>query len=64
MDKGALTMGRLSLKSFTAEVLEGEFLYWEHWVRKGRLGGRASLFMGTQLGKLEWSRLLGTLKDS
>ena len=32
-------------------------------VMKGRLWGRASLFMGAQMGKLEWSHLLGTFKD-
>jgi hypothetical protein len=29
----------------------------------GRLWRPASLFMGAQLGNLEWARLLGTLRD-
>ena len=29
---------------------------------KGRLRGWASLFMGAQLGKLEWAHLPGTLR--
>jgi hypothetical protein len=33
------------------------------WVMKGRLWRRASLFMGAQLGKLEWAHLPGTLRD-
>ena len=32
-------------------------------VMKGRLWRGASLFMGAQLGNLEWVRLLGTLRD-
>jgi len=32
-------------------------------VMKGRLWEWASLFMGAQLGNLEWARLLGTLGD-
>jgi len=31
-------------------------------VMKGRLWGWASLFIGAQLGNLEWSHLLGTLR--
>jgi hypothetical protein len=31
-------------------------------VMKGRLRGWASLFMGAQLGNLEWAHLLGTLR--
>jgi hypothetical protein len=31
-------------------------------VMKGRLWGWESLFMGVQLGKLEWAYLLGTLR--
>ena len=31
-------------------------------VMKERLWGRASLFMGAQLGNLEWAPLLGTLR--
>jgi hypothetical protein len=31
-------------------------------VMKGRLWGWASLFMGAQLGKLEWAHLPGTLR--
>jgi len=31
-------------------------------VMKGRLCGWASLFMGAQLGNLEWAYLLGTLR--
>jgi hypothetical protein len=61
--KGALGMGRLSLKRLTAEGLKGGFLYWGPWVMKGRLWRRASLFMGAQLGNLEWAHLSGTLRD-
>jgi hypothetical protein len=32
-------------------------------VMKGRLWGWASLFMGAQLGNLEWALLPGTLRD-
>jgi len=31
-------------------------------VRNGRLWGWASLFMGVQLGKMEWALLPGTLR--
>jgi hypothetical protein len=31
-------------------------------IMKGRLWGWASLFMGTQLGNLEWALLVGTLR--
>jgi hypothetical protein len=55
-------MERLSLKRLTAEGLEKGLLYWGLWVIKGRLWGRASLFVGVQLGNLEWARLSGTLK--
>jgi hypothetical protein len=61
--KRALGKGRLSLKRLTAKGHEGELLYWAPWVMKGRLWRRASLFMGAQLGNLEWACLLGTLKD-
>jgi hypothetical protein len=56
-------MGCLSLKRLTEEGLEGGFLYWVTWVMKGRLWGQASLFMGAQLGNLEWAHLPGTLRD-
>jgi len=58
-----LGIGRLSLKRLTAEGLEGGFLYWAPWVSKGWLRGRESLFMGAQLGDLEWALLPGTLTD-
>jgi len=50
--KGAPGLGHISLKRLTAKGLEGGFLYWGPWVMKGRLWGRASLFMGVQLGNL------------
>ena len=53
-------MGHLSLNRLTAEDLEGGLLYWGPWVLKGRLWGWASLFMGAQLGNLEWAYLPGT----
>jgi hypothetical protein len=56
-------MGCLSLKGLTVEDLEGGFLYWVPWVIKRRLWEWASLFMGAQLGNLEWARLPGTLRD-
>jgi hypothetical protein len=59
--KGALGMGRLSLKRLTAEGLAGG--HWDPWVIKERLWGRPPLFMRAQLGNLEWGRLLGTLRD-
>ena len=62
--KGSLGMGRLSLKSLTAEGLEGGLLYWVPWVMKRRLWGWASLFTGAQLGNLELACLPGTLRDS
>ena len=61
--KGAIGMGRLCLKRLTAEGLEGGLLYWIPWVMKGRLWGRASLFMGAQMGNLELAPLPGTLRD-
>ena len=45
------------------EGLEGGLLDWRPWVMKGRLWGWASLFMGAQLGNLEWAHLPGTLRD-
>ena len=42
---------------------EGELLYWGPWIMKGKLWGWASLFMGAQLGNLEWARLPVTLRD-
>jgi hypothetical protein len=56
-------MGHLSLKRLTAEVLEGGLLYWASWVMKGRLRGWESLFMGAQLGDLEWALLPESLMD-
>jgi len=61
--KGSLGMGHLSLKRLTAEGREGGLLYWVTWVMKRSLWGQASLFMGAQLGNLEWARLLETLRD-
>jgi len=61
--KRALGKGHLSLKRLTAEDLEGGLLYWGPWVMRRRVWRWASLFMGAQLGKLEWAPLLGTLRD-
>jgi len=61
--KGALGMGRLPLKRLNAEDLEEGLLYCGPWVMNGQLWRWASLFMGAQLGNLEWDHLLGTLKD-
>jgi len=61
MDEGGSRNG-VSLKSITAEGLKGGLLYQGPWVMKGRLWGWASLFMGAQLGNLEWAHLLGTLE--
>ena len=61
--KGALGMGRLSQKRLTAEGLEGRLLYWVPLVMKGRFWGQAFLFMGAQLGNLEWNRLPETLRN-
>jgi hypothetical protein len=61
--KAAVEKGRMSLKRLTEEDLEGGALYCGPWVMKGRLWGRASLFMRAQLGNLEWAPLLGTLRD-
>jgi hypothetical protein len=36
------------------ESFEGGLLYWVLWVMKGRLWGQAYLFIGPQLGNLEW----------
>jgi hypothetical protein len=55
-------MGHHTLKTHCRE-LEGTLLYWGLWVMKGRLWGWAFLFMGAQLGNLEWSCLLSTLRD-
>jgi hypothetical protein len=61
--KRALGIGRLSLKRLTAEGLEGGLVYLVPWVMKGRIWGRASVFVGAQLGNLEWAPLKGTSKD-
>jgi hypothetical protein len=61
--KRTLGMGHLCLKKLTAKGLEGGLLYWGPWVVKIGLWGRASLFMGAQLGNLEWALLPGTLRD-
>jgi len=61
--KGALGMGHLSLKWLTGEGLEGGFLYWGPWVMKVRFWRWAVLFMGAQLGYLDWARVLGNLTD-
>jgi len=61
--KGALWMGHLTQKRLTAEGLEGRLLYCVPWVMKGRLWGQTSLFMGAQLGNLEWNRLPETLTN-
>jgi hypothetical protein len=53
----------LPLKRLTAEGFEGGLHYWGRWAMKGRLWRQASLFMGAQLGNLEWDPLLGTLID-
>ena len=50
-------MELLSLKRLSVEDLEGGLLYWGPWVMKGRLWGRAPLFMGAQLGNLKWAHL-------
>jgi len=55
--------GHLSLMRFTAEGTEGSLPYWGPWVMNRRLWSQAFLFMGAQLGNLEWARLLGTLRD-
>jgi hypothetical protein len=52
----------LSLKWLHAEGLEGGLLYWKLWVMKERLWRWTSLFMGAQLGNLEWAHLLGTFE--
>ena len=54
--KGPLGMGHLSLERLTVEGLEGGLLYWVPWVTKGRLWGRASLFM--VLRWATWSGLI------
>jgi len=60
--KWALGMECFSLKRLSAEGLWEGLLYWGPWVIKGRLRGWASLFMGAQLGNLEWAHLLGTFE--
>jgi hypothetical protein len=61
--KRALGVEWLSLRRLSAQGIEGGLLYWGPWVMKGRLWGWASLFMGAQLGNLEWACLPGTLRD-
>jgi hypothetical protein len=58
--KGALGMGRLSLKRLTAEGLEGGLLYWVPWVMKERLWGWVSLFTE---GPTYGSSVKGTWRD-
>jgi hypothetical protein len=62
MDEGGSRNG-VSLKRLTVEGLKGGLLYQGPWVMKGRVWGRASLFIGAQLSNLEWACLLGTLRD-
>jgi hypothetical protein len=47
----------------TAESHKGRLLHWEPWVMNERFLGRTSLFMGAQLGNLQWACLPGTLRD-
>ena len=49
---GTLRVERLSLKRLSEGDPKEGLLYWGPWVMKGRLGERASLFMGAQLGNL------------
>jgi hypothetical protein len=56
-------MGRVSPKRLTVEGLKGGLLYWVPWVMKGRLWRWASLFMGAEMGNVEWACLPGTLRD-
>ena len=55
--------GHLSLMRFTAEGTEGSLPYWGPWVMNRRLWRWVSLFIGAQLGNLEWVRLLGTSRE-
>ena len=44
-------MGRLFLKRLNSEDREGRLFYWVPWVMKGRLWGRASIFIGGSDGQ-------------
>jgi len=59
MDEGGSKDGA----SLSEEAHCRRFLCWALWVMKERLWGRASLFMGAQVGNLEWAHLLETLRD-
>jgi hypothetical protein len=61
--EGYVEKWRLSLNRLNEEGLERGLLYWGPGVIKGRLRGRASLFMGAQLGNLEWACPSGTSRD-
>jgi hypothetical protein len=52
----------LSMGAMLGEPEGGAPLLGALKVMKGRLWGWASLFMGVQLGYLEWAHLPGTLK--
>jgi len=55
-------MGHLPLWELLGEPGIGAPLLRALKVMKGRLWGWASIFMGTQLGNLEWDQLSGTLR--
>jgi hypothetical protein len=50
-------------KASLSEEAHYEGLLYLGTVGYERLWGRASLLMGAELGKLEWTHLLGTLRD-
>jgi len=56
-------MEHLSIGALLGEPGGGAPLLGTLKVLKGRLWGRTSLFMGAQLGNLEWAHLPGTLRD-
>jgi hypothetical protein len=55
--------GSVSLGDLFGEPGGGAPLLGALKVIKQRLWGRASLFMGAQLGNMEWALLPGTLRD-
>ena len=59
---GSENEASLSMGALLETPREGAPLLMVLTVMKGRLWGWASLFMGAQLGKLEWAHLPGTLR--
>jgi len=63
VERGSGNGASLSMGALLGEYGGGAPLLRALMVMKGRLWGWASLFMGAQLGNLEWAHLPGPLRD-